>query len=128
MNNTLIFTVLVCIFLLNSCHLFKTAPTAPSETTAPQKLKDWESVGQTNDGAEVYINAKDISYLQKDVLMVEAKTYVQGKEFTDLLEFDCPRYKFRILERSADKKPRWRAIVIGSPSKLIHNALCHKKK
>lgn len=110
----------------SSCDLFRTW-TVPPHYEQPE-VRKWKPVGKTRDGAAIFINTYRLSYPSRDGVRVEAKTIVGDKEFIDRLEFDCPRYKFRILEQYSDGKSRWRGLIPGSPSKLIHNEVCPRFK
>lgn len=122
MKRLLLLFLMLNTLVMSSCDLFRTW-TVPSQYVQPGDRK-WKPVGKTGDGAAVYINTESITYSSSDLILTEAKTVVADKEFIDLLEFDCPRYRFRIVERYSVMKSRWRGIIVGSPSKIIHNELC----
>jgi hypothetical protein len=109
-----------------SCDLFRTWQVPPQYDQSA--VRKWKPVGKTQDGALVYINTESITYSSLDIISTDAKTVVRDKEFIDRLEFDCPRYRFRIVERYSVTKSRWRGIIVGSPSKIIHNELCPRIK
>jgi hypothetical protein len=123
-------TLILIVCGLASCSLLPQRFVSPPYYEKPmyRDVKEWKSVGKTRDGTAVYIAAKTISYPNGNLVRLLAKTQIKDREFIDLLEFDCPHYKFRILENTSSKKPRWRGISSETPSKLIHNAICQKKK
>jgi hypothetical protein len=117
-------TAVITLFIA-SCDVFRTWTVPPHyEEPGIGKASEWKALGKTQDGATVYINTESIMYSSTRFLAVEAKTVVGDKEYVDRLEFDCPRYKFRIVERFSLTNSRWRGIIVGSPSKIIHNELC----
>lgn len=127
MKASSVYLIAICILGLAACSSYTwkalRAPFTPREPVSDQ----WKSVGKTSDGTEVFIYQRTVIRSSHDVIIVDAKTIVNGREYLDKLEFDCPRYKFRILQRRSSKKTQWRGIVQGSPSKLIHNAYCLDK-
>lgn len=127
MKASLVYLIAVFTLGLTACSSYTwkalSAPFTPGESYS----EEWKSIGKTSDGSEVFIHHGTVLQTSHDVIIVDAKTIVNGREYVDKLEFDCPRYKFRILQSRSSKKTQWRGIVRGSPSKLIHNAYCLDK-
>ncbi len=121
--------LVVIMVLTASCDVFRTWSVPPYyDEPGIRKISKWKALGKTQDGATVYIDTESITYSSTRFIVVEAKTVVGDKEYIDRLEFDCPRYKFRIVERFSLTKSRWRGIILGSPSKIIHSELCPRIK
>ncbi|UCE78125.1 MAG: hypothetical protein JSV13_06270 [Nitrospiraceae bacterium] len=118
-----VFLVVITV-LIASCDVFRPWTAPYYEEPGIRRAGKWKALGKTEDGATVYINTESIIYSSTSFLVTEAKTVVGNKEYIDRLEFDCPRYRFRIVERFSATKSRWRGIIVGSPSKIIHNELC----
>lgn len=116
---------MVITLVIASCDTFRAWHPPPYyEEPGIRKADIWKALGKTEDGATVYINTENTVYASAHRILTEAKTVVGDKEYRDRLEFDCPRYRFRIVERYSGTPSRWRGIIVGSPSKIIHNELC----
>lgn len=120
-----VFLVVITV-LIASCGVFRPWTAPYYEEPGIRRAGKWKALGKTRDGATVYINTEKTLYSSPTRIVTEAKTIVGNRAYRDRLEFDCPRYRFRIVERSSGSQSRWRGIIVGSPSKIIHNELCPK--
>jgi len=95
----------------------------------------WVKVAITKSKIPIYIDSKTMSYSSKNIVKLWTKTISNDEEFLDLLEIDCLKIKFRMLNSSHDKNPaykkrssQWRFILPESSPELVYDVVCKKKK
>ncbi len=94
----------------------------------------WEKVGTMLNGLRIFVDNNTKSVPLENIVRVWVKTIATSNNYMDLLEVDCVQLKTRKLD-SQNESPafsnqtnNWKFIIPESPTELVSDAVCLKKK
>lgn len=94
----------------------------------------WSKIGDVRSGGQVYIDSQTISGLSANIIRLWTKIIRNDAEFLDLMEFDCSKNKFRVLESNQkhnvnflQNSNEWRYIFPDSTYELVYESVCTKR-
>jgi hypothetical protein len=114
----------------------KKSPVVPNTTDSNRtELPDaglfegWKHVGTTTKGIPLFVDPGNMSYLSEHVVKLSMGAYINGKEFTGLLEINCSQNKILLLEERkgiyslSASSSEWSNII--PESVILYNSACN---